>query len=425
MTVAAANTEIGWSKPAMSMRVLRWQRRAFGLAAALALALPATGCMTTEQTAAQASSSLPASDLAAIRYFADSPPSDLVPKRRAGDRHTVLALSGGGPDGAYGVGALAGWSNAGTRPAFDVVTGVSTGALMAPFAFLGRDYDELIAGLYTGPKIAGLLNGGVGNLVWQPGLYRHEPLRALIDEHVTDELLVRIAGEHRKGRRLLIATSSLDAQRVTVWNLGALAASERPDRLTLFRDVLTAAISVPVLFPPVPLPGARPNELHADAGVLRGFYSGLELFPGEGRGCASRRQPCALYVIIHNKLYPEAREIPASIGTIGSWAVASIIKSNLMLALETAQQKSRENGIRFGMAYLDTDRPGVSPIDFDIPYMQAMYALGHDRARRPDFWRGTLLPPKGPAPAAAPVAPPVSAAPLLAHDPARSAALAP
>ncbi|MCA3666447.1 MAG: patatin-like phospholipase family protein, partial [Methylobacterium sp.] len=114
------------------MRVLRWQRRAFGLAAALALALPATGCMTTEQTAAQASSSLPASDLAAIRYFADSPPSDLVPKRRAGDRHTVLALSGGGPDGAYGVGALAGWSNAGTRPAFDVVTGVSTGALMAP-----------------------------------------------------------------------------------------------------------------------------------------------------------------------------------------------------------------------------------------------------------------------------------------------------
>jgi hypothetical protein len=425
MTVAAANREAGRNQPAMPTLVLRWRRLALGLAAALALALPATGCVTTDQIAAQATSSRPVADLAAIRYFADSPPAHVVPKRRAGERHTVLALSGGGPDGAYGVGALAGWSKAGTRPAFDVVTGVSTGALIAPFAFLGRDYDELIAGLYTGPKIAGLLQGGVGNLVWQPGLYRHEPLRALIDEHVTDDLLLRIAAEHRKGRRLLIATSSLDAQRVTIWNLGALAASDRPDRLTLFRDVLTAAISVPVLFPPVPLPGARPGEFHADAGVLRGFYSGLELFPGEGRGCASRRQPCALYVIIHNKLYPEAREIPARIGTIGSWAVASIIKSNLMLALETAQRKSRENGIRFGMAYLDTDRPGVSPIDFDIPYMQAMYALGHDRALKSDFWRGTLVPPQGPAPAAAPVAPPVSAAPPPAHDPVRSAAFTP
>ena len=161
-----------------------------------------------------------------------------------------LALSGGGGDGAFGAGILCGWTEAGTRPRFKLVTGISTGALIAPFAFLGPEYDAKLKEAYTTIsdkdiyKVPGLLKL-VLNLGRIEGVASTEPLAGLLERIIDDNMMQAIAAEHNKGRRLLVGTTQLDAQRQVIWNMGAIAASRNPDALKLFRQVLRASASDP------------------------------------------------------------------------------------------------------------------------------------------------------------------------------------
>ena len=178
---------------------------------------------------------------------------------------SVLALSGGGADGAYGAGVLVGLDpSSGTRPEFQVVTGVSTGALIAPFAFLGPDWDGKLEEAFTGPAAGALLSPrGFGALLFGPSVYRGRPLERLVGHYVDDALLQAVARENARGRKLLVATTDLDRQETVIWNMGEIAASGGPQARRLFRDVLVASASVPGVFPPKLIEvrdGGRPSS---------------------------------------------------------------------------------------------------------------------------------------------------------------------
>ena len=181
-----------------------------------------------------------------------------------------LAISGGGSDGAFGAGLLVGWSKLGTRPEFEIVTGISTGALSAPFAFLGTEYDSQLTKIYTTISTKDIMrsNGPVG-AIFGSSLTDNSPLKALVATYVTPALLDRIAIENRRGRKLLIGTTNLDAQRPVVWDMTAIADSENPERLQFFRDVLVASAAIPGVFPPqlikVVADGKTYDELHVTA----------------------------------------------------------------------------------------------------------------------------------------------------------------
>src|SRR5258707_11033247 len=185
---------------------------------------------------------------------------------------SLLAISGGGDDGAFGAGVLVRWSESRTRPSFKIVTGISTGALIAPLAFVGPDYDRLLAGMYTTigqtdifekrPVLAGLVSDALAD---------SRPLRNLIAKYLDANLVARIAEESRRGRALVIITTNLDAGVPVIWNIGAIAESGRPEAAELIRKILLASASIPALFPPVmfnvQVNGVQHQELHVDGGA--------------------------------------------------------------------------------------------------------------------------------------------------------------
>jgi predicted acylesterase/phospholipase RssA len=182
-----------------------------------------------------------------------------------------LALSGGGSHGAYGAGVLIGWTDGGTRPEFDVVTGISTGALTATAVFLGPEYDDTLR-MYTKVINKDIFKSrGLLAILLKDSMYDSAPLRALIAEQIDDVTLQAVAREYAKGRRLFIGTVNLDAQAFTVWNMGFIASSDRPDKLERYRDVILASASVPVIFPPVYIPvevnGETYRQMHVDGGA--------------------------------------------------------------------------------------------------------------------------------------------------------------
>jgi hypothetical protein len=182
-----------------------------------------------------------------------------------------LALSGGGSHGAYGAGVLIGWTDAGTRPEFDVVTGISTGALTATAVFLGSEYDDFLR-MYTKVSNKDIFKSrGLLAVLLNDSMYDSAPLRALIAKQIDDSVIKAVAREHSKGRRLFIGTVNLDAQAFTIWNMGLIASSDRPDKLERYRDVILASASVPVVFPPVYIPvevnGEIYRQMHVDGGA--------------------------------------------------------------------------------------------------------------------------------------------------------------
>src|SRR5215471_2017456 len=181
-----------------------------------------------------------------------------------------LAISGGGDDGAFGAGLLVGWSDRGDRPEFDVVTGVSTGSLSAPFVFLGRAYDPQLKAVYTETNANDVFqkNAPLISALTGDSLTSNAPLRAMIARRLDDEMVRKIAEEYSKGRLLFILTTNLDQARPVIWNIGAIASSGNPKARDLIIDVLLASASIPAVFPPVTLDGERHQEMHVDGGTV-------------------------------------------------------------------------------------------------------------------------------------------------------------
>ena len=185
---------------------------------------------------------------------------------------SFLALSGGGDDGAFGAGLLCGWTVHGDRPRFKMVTGISTGALIAPFAFLGASYDHVLRHVYTGVTSSDIFRQkSLLTVLWRESVADTAPLARLLELYVDEAMLAEVAAQHKKGRRLIIGTTQLDAQRLVLWDMGAIATSGHPDAIKLFRKVMLASASIPGAFPPqyikVEAGGGFYDEMHVDGGT--------------------------------------------------------------------------------------------------------------------------------------------------------------
>lgn len=297
------------------------------------------------------------------------------------DGITALAVSGGGANGAYGAGVLVGWTQAGDRPVFDLVTGVSTGALISPFAFLGPTWDESLTAAYRDEDVSRLTSGGWGALS-RPSLYSDRSLRALVGKYVDPALLRAIAAEHRRGRRLLVATTNLDAQATILWDMGAIAtAGQAPGQeataVALFRNVLVASASIPGVFPPVMMQldetGEGVAEMHVDGGVSTPFVLGpatLTLWTPEGV-----MRPRDLYVIINGEIEPRRSLTKGATLPILMRSFDTLSKSDLRAHLIAAVAFANRNEARLRYAAIPTAL-GADSLAFDLDSMRRLFEAG-------------------------------------------------
>ncbi len=315
----------------------------------------------------------------------ENPAGDLPPAN-------FLAISGGSDDGAFGAGLICGWSDASTMPAFKLVTGISTGAMIAPFAFLGRSYMDGLRAVFTeiGPDNV-LKRLAVYHAVFGEALADTSPLYGLITHYINELAMADIAAEHNKGRLLLIGTSSLDAQRPVIWNIGAIAASGRPGALELIRKVILGSASIPGAFPPVMINveagGGRYQEMNVDGGVVVQTF----LYPADlgmrvdPRSAELARERHA-YIIRNSRLDPDWASVNRRFLTISGRALATMIHyigyNDLLRIYATAKR----DDVDYNLAYIETDFPNVKHQKFDPAYMKALFDHGYAKGRYGFSW---------------------------------------
>ncbi|MGJ5201981.1 patatin-like phospholipase family protein [Bradyrhizobium sp. HKCCYLR20261] len=330
-----------------------------------------------------------------VRMWADAPPASFdspafKPRPQPGKPFAYLALSGGGGDGAFGAGILNGWSESGARPEFTVVSGVSTGALIAPFAFLGPAYDPTLKEMYTSglassfaasPNALGALFGS--------SVFDGQPLRDAIAHYTTPELLEAIAREHARGRRLFVVTTDLDAARPVLWNMGEIASARSPQALQLFRQVLTASASVPVAFPPALIAassdGKPIEEMHVDGGVSTQVFTFPDRLLMQPASQRLTEKP-AIYIIMNGRTSVDFQPVENSTKAIALRSLGMKGKREIQSYLSATYQLARRNGMAFNMTAIDQSVPEGQGVGFDTDYMRALYALGYDSARSGRFW---------------------------------------
>ena len=311
------------------------------------------------------------------RFWADSE-GDFA-KALPPQRGPWLILSTGGADGAFGAGLLNGLSAAGKRPNYAVVTGVSTGALMAPFVFAGARYDAALQEVYTHTSAADIFEvGGTGESFLDTW-----PLKDLIAKQITPALLADIAAAHQAGRRLFIVTTDLDAGRSVVWNMGAIAVHGGDAALKLFRNILLASGSVPGAFPPVLIEvegnGKRFAEMHVDGGVGGQFFIAP---PALLESTSGYKIPAdALYLVVNSGLRPEFQVVERSTPTILAQTVSTAIKADLRALLDRAHVAAKNSGIGFNVATIPPSFNAPSRGAFDQDYMKALFNFGYDQGK--------------------------------------------
>jgi hypothetical protein len=336
--------------------------------------IPRTAFSAADQKAA----AIP--DMPDARFWADSESEYLraLPPKPG----PWLILSTGGEDGAFGAGLLSGWSKAGTRPEFSLVTGVSTGALIAPFAFLGSRYDERLRDSYTTISAIDIFEvGGKGESFLDTW-----PLHRLIEKRVTAELLKEIAAEHARGRRLFILTTNLDAGRPVAWDIGAIATHGDKQALDLVRKVMIAAISIPGAFPPtfidVEANGRKFAEMHVDGGLAGQFYIAPDSMLVSTS--TSKLPATDFYIIANMKLDPDFQLTERTTLSILGRTVSAAIKFVTRNAIDRAYATALRSGIGFYVAYVNQDFGAPARGPFDPDYMKALYDVGYARGAGPD-----------------------------------------
>ena len=308
----------------------------------------------------------------------------------------VLALSGGGANGAFGAGFLCGWSAAGTRPTFKLVTGISTGAMIAPFAFLGPQYDATLRQAFTAITTKDVYREkSLLEILFDfQSLADSTPLANLIARQVDGQVLAAIAEQHRRGRRLFMGTTNLDAGRLVIWDMGAIAASGRPEALELFRKVMLASASIPIAFPPVRFDveadGQRYDELHVDGGVVVEvfFYgSALDLDAARRDAGVTEHIPIRLYVIRNGQLAVAWQVIMPRLRPIAERTINGLIGAQVVGDLYYIYTIAKHDGIDFNLAYIPDDFVPASKEYFDPCEMKRLFELGYESARAGYEWQ--------------------------------------
>ncbi len=309
----------------------------------------------------------------------------------------LLAVSGGGENGAFGAGLLCGWSEQGTRPTFELVTGVSTGALIAPFAYLGASHDPQLRAVYTEltPDRV-LLKRAMTAALFDDAMADNSPLLKTISRYVDESMLADLAKNYEEGRLILVGTSDLDAQQGVLWNLGAIAKSGHPRALDTIRRILLASAAIPGAFPPtmfdVTLDGTAYQEMHVDGGA----YAQAFLYPSgltrlRRARMASNRSvvPATAYVIRNGRLDPEWAATERSTLGITARAISTMIIASGLNDVVRIYNLTQRDGIPFHLAYIGSDFTQKLPEPFDQAYMRALFDYGYQRARRGYAWSNT------------------------------------
>ena len=307
--------------------------------------------------------------------------------------HNYLAISGGGANGAFGAGLFAGWSAAGTRPEFSMVTGISTGALTAPFAFLGSDYDDILKQVYTTTTTEDIVKDrNIISAAFGDSMADTTPLKKLIARYVNKEIVDAIAREHRRGRRLFIGTLNLDAARSVIWNIGAIACSNNPHKLELIHTIMRASASIPVAFPPVVIPveaaGKTYDEMHVDGGT----GSQVFVYPAsiDWRMITQKlkvKGTPQVYVIRNSFLDPDYRGVKRSVFPIATRSIDSLIRTQGLGDLYQIYALCKRDGNAFNLAYIPSDFTEESHESFDPAYMKKLYQRGYDMASKGYPWK--------------------------------------
>ena len=390
--------------------------RLISLSAVCVISTLAAGCATVERRAVPAALASDASvpGLAATRFWGDEVPKDILSfvrqhmpsvtrmaagaTRKNGRSHIeYLALSGGADDGAFGAGLLTGWTQRGNRPRFEVVTGVSAGALIAPYAFLGPSYDRQLAELWQNFDSSSVATPQVlAGLFGAEALADSTPLRNLIAKHVDRRMLAEVAGEYRSGRLLLVGTTNLDAQRQMIWNMGeiAVAAERDPEAAQLFRDVLLASASLPGIFPPVHVRvragGKVYEEMHVDGGPTRQvFLAPAQLSLKTFDSLYPKPPVRTVYVIRNGKVGPEYEAVQPNALAISARSLYTLTKNQGMGDLNQIFAMTERDGAAFRLASIPASFNVKSTKAFDPTYMRALFDVGQRVGRQGDSWAST------------------------------------
>jgi len=389
--------------------------RCVGLLSASVIVLLIEGCAIPERKVAVPSGQTTKAEvpgIPGIRYWSEI---DSEPMAREGEKSArrekellirsghrgpfptahFLALSGGGDNGAFGAGLLVGWTAAGNRPTFKAVTGISIGALIAPFAFLGPKYDDRLRAIFTtaGPKDI-FEKRSILAAVFDDAMATNRPLQKLLERYANEKMLRDIAREYRKGRLLWIGTTNLDSRQPVIWNMGKLAASGHPKALKLFRSILLASAAIPGAFPPVMIEvevhGKRYQEMHVDGGTMAQVViyppSIMLLKRSKAMGITRKRK---LYLIRNARLDPSWVSVERRTLDIASRAIASLIHSQGIGDLYRIYLISQRDKIEYNLSYIPKSFTARHKEEFDTAYMRKLFALGYRMARDGYPWSKT------------------------------------
>lgn len=379
----------------------------------LLLALALAGCGTILRLPApptEITESIPVLGLPNARFWLDASPEALIregalmvarqaalaPGTPLPPAH-FLAISGGGDNGAFGAGLMVGWTDSGQRPEFNIVTGISAGALIAPFAFLGPRYDAALREVFTEVLARDVLliprqMTAAFSLLFGEALADTTPLTRLINRHANESMLAAIAAEYAKGRLLLIGTTNLDLQRPVFWNIGAIAAGGHPDALGLFRSILLASASIPGAFPPVLVDvqanGRTYQEMHVDGGAAAQVF----LYPEslDLAGQAARRgiaRPRTAYIIRNGRAAVEGGSTTRGVLSITRRAASTLLHFSGLGDISRIYLTSQRDGVAFRLAYIGPEFQADRAEPFDPEFMKALFDYGYAQARQGYPWR--------------------------------------
>lgn len=327
---------------------------------------------------------VPADPIAELKRRLPNMPQLAQEARKVKERPVIetLALSGGGGDGAFGAGVLTGWTARGDRPEFEIVTGISAGAVIAPFAYLGPAYDEKLKEIWTQYRTSELATAQIlPGLLGGPAFADTSNFQELVAKYVDRQMLDEVAAQYQRGRILMVGTTNLDAQRPVVWNMGEIARSQHPGALDLFRKVIIASASIPGAFPPVNIPvtvdGRQYEEMHVDGGVTREVFVLPVQAPFRTFDKLYPAPPVRkLYVIKNGKVTPEPEVVKPKVFSIAARSITTLIKSQNWGELYRIDRMAKDDGAEFHLLAVPPTFTRVAKEFFDPEYQKALYEEG-------------------------------------------------
>lgn len=329
-------------------------------------------------------------------FIADKKTSLSAQGRKKTLNVNILALSGGGSDGAFGAGVLNGWTKTGHRPEFKIVTGISTGAIIAPFAFLGDKYDATLKSAYTHINTKNIYRKRYFSIFWNESLVDTSPLFHLIKRLLSKDVIKNIARKYRRGGRLYIGTTNLDADQLVIWNMGVIANSNHPGAIKLFRRIILASSSIPGVFPPVMfkvrINGKQYDEMHIDGGIKAQLFLArtslnIAKIKAKIKANTNKSLVAKIYVIRNSKIAPNPQYVKRKLTAISRRALSLLIQSSGNKDLTEAYYFAKKHGFGFRWIAVPGKHQSSKDMDFNQQYMNRLFNLGYKMGSNITHWQ--------------------------------------